>query len=283
MMPWNRYGKKASVASVYVFLTFVTVAMMAPLLWSAITSIKPEREIYRTPIRILPSRVSWEHYVRVLRQMPDVAWYFKNSVVVTVVSVTAVVILATLAGYAFGRLKFAGKDALFSFILIALTIPYAIYVIPVFMTENALGLLNTNLGLILPNIGLNLPLAIFIMRGTFRVIPSELEEAARIDGCTMLGIWYRVMLPLAGSGLAAVTILTFISVWEEFLFAVTLMPDARFQTLPVGIKFLKDEAQSWAYGVLSTTIVLYIIPVALVFLLLQRYFVKGMMEGALKG
>jgi len=269
--------------AVYVYLILISLLLFSPLLWTIFTSLKPTKEIYHTPITIFPHKVVLDQYRKTLWQMPDVAIYFKNSVVITVASTLLVTILSSLGGYAFGRMRFKGRGFFLSFIMLTITIPYAIYLIPVYIMENKVGLINTNLGLILPYVALNLPLAIFIMRGTFHEIPSELEDASIVDGCSPLQTWYKVMLPLSKGGVAAVMVLTYIAIWEEFTFAVTLMPDAAYQTLPVGIKFLKDEAQSWAYGTLSVVIVLYILPVAIIFLLLQKYLIKGMIEGALKG
>jgi ABC-type glycerol-3-phosphate transport system permease component len=168
-------------------------------------------------------------------------------------------------------------------VLIILTIPYAVYLIPVFILENHLNLVNTKLGLILPYVALNLPLAIFIMRGTFRNVPAELEDAALIDGANHFQIWYQIMIPLAMPGVATTGIFTFVMVWSEFMFARALMLSRDSFTLPIGITFLQNEAQSWNFGVLAAAIVLTLIPVMIVFVALQRYLVKGIMEGALKG
>ena len=168
-------------------------------------------------------------------------------------------------------------------VLLVLTIPYAVYLIPVFILENRLDLVDTRLGLILPYVALNLPLAIFIMRGTFRNIPKEMEDAALIDGAGRLQTWSRVMMPIAMPGVATTGIFTFVMVWSEFMFARALMLSKKAYTLPIGITFLQSEAQSWNFGVLAAAIVLTLLPVLVVFLLLQRFLVKGIMEGALKG
>jgi len=149
--------------------------------------------------------------------------------------------------------------------------------------ESKLNLLDTYIGLILPYVALNLPFGIFIMRGTFRIIPSELEDAARIDGCNVFQIFHKIMLPLSMQGVATVAVLTFVAVWGEFLFALTIMESSLMKTLPVGIVLLRDEGQSWAYGLLSAAVVVSIIPVILFFIVLQKYFVRGMIEGSLKG
>ena len=151
------------------------------------------------------------------------------------------------------------------------------------MIESDIGLLNSIPGLVLPYIALNLPLAIILMEGSYRTIPRDFEDAASIDGCSPLRAWWSVVLPLAGPGVAAVVIFTFVAVWEEFMFAVTLFGSGNNTTFPVGVTFLQSEGQSYAFGQLSATIVLALIPALAIFLLLQRYFVKGLLEGGLKG
>jgi len=244
----------------YLLAGLVSFIFLSPFFWVLITSIS-----------------------KVLTQMPSFIMYFKNSIIISIISVIIVTLLAMMGGYALGRLEFRGKGLFLFFILLVISIPYAIYLIPIYIIESRLGLINTNLGLVLPYIALNLPLALYIMRGTFRTIPGELEEAAIIDGCNPWQLWYKVMVPVSKPGIATTIIFTFIMVWQEFVFAVTLMPDAKYQTLPVGIVHLRDEAQSWAYGTLSTTIVLALIPIFIIFLLMRNFFIKGLTEGAVKG
>ena len=167
--------------------------------------------------------------------------------------------------------------------MLAVAIPYVLYLVPIYVIESDINLLNTIPGLVLPYIALNLPLAIILMEGSYRTIPRDFEDAARIDGCSPLRAWWSVALPLAGPGVAAVVIFTFVAVWEEFMFAVTLFGSGNNTTFPVGITFLQSEGQSYAFGQLSATIVIALIPALVIFLLLQRYFVKGLLDGGLKG
>jgi len=170
-----------------------------------------------------------------------------------------------------------------AFVLLVLTIPYAIYLIPIFIMEDAFNLRNSYLALILPYVALNLPWGLFIMRGTFKTIPSEFEDSAKIDGCSEFQMWFRIMLPLAKPGIATTTIIAFIFVWQEFLFAVTLQTDSYWKTLPVGIVHIKDELQALAYDNLSVAILISLIPIFIMFLLLKDFFIKGITEGGLKG
>jgi len=160
--------------------------------------------------------------------------------------------------------------------------PYAIYLVPVYIMEDSMGIINTRLGLILPYIALNLSFAIFIMSAWFREMPRDLEDAAKIDGCNTFQLWIKIMLPLAVPALVSVATITFVMVWEEFMFVRTLSTTVEAQTLPVGIPLLKREAQSWAYGTLSAVLVLSFIPVIAIFLITQKYFVKGFLRGSIK-
>jgi ABC-type glycerol-3-phosphate transport system permease component len=134
----------------------------------------------------------------------------------------------------------------------------------------------------LPYIALNAPLAIVLMRGTYRSVPREIEEAARVDGASALRTWRSIMLPLAGPGVASVVIFTFIAVWGEFMFAVTLFSSGGNTTFPVGITFLKEQGSNYSFGLLGATIVIAIIPTLIIFLFLQRFFIRGLLEGAVK-
>ena len=270
-------------AGLYAAASIVTIIFVAPLLWVVLTSLKPNEEIYRVPLTILPQQVVFSQYEHVLIEMSEFTVYFINTVVVSSVSLILIVLLGSLAGYAFGCLSFRGSRVLLALVLVALTVPYAVYLIPVFIMENWLNLVDTKLGLILPYTALNLPLAIFIMRGTYRNIPKEIEDQAMIDGAGRLQSWFRVMTPIAMPGVATTAIFTFVSVWSEFMFARALMLSKGSYTLPIGITFLQSESQSWNFGVLGAAIVLTLLPILAVFLALQRFLVRGIMEGALKG
>ena len=268
---------------IFIILAISSFLFIVPFLWTFLTSLKTNQEIYTSQIRVFPTVVSFEHYVRVITRMGDFIRFFNNSVIVGFWSVLAIVILSSTLGYAFSKLEFKFKRFFLGVFLFVITLPYVIYLIPIYMMKMRMNLINTHLGLILPYIALYLPMAVFIMRGQFNGVPDTLRDAARIDGCGAFGIFTRVMLPVVKPGIASVIIFTFINVWGEFTYARTLTINARSQTLPVGITFLRDEATSWQYGSLTATIVLTLIPVLIIFLSMQKYFIKGIMEGALKG
>lgn len=269
---------------ILIFLILIAFIFLLPFIWTFLTSIKDNKEIYAGRMIILPSHIYLGHYLKVLTGMNDFGLYFLNTVAVTFWSVLSTVFLSATTGYAFGKLDFAGKSVFLVFVLLVLALPYAIYLIPIYIMENWFNLINTQMGLTLPYIAINLPISIFIMRGVFKNIPDELGESAIIDGCNAWQLWAKVMMPIARPGLAIVLIFTFINVWGEFMFARTLTSTPEAQTLAVGITFLRDEAASWQYGTLCTVITLSLIPLLAVFLAFQKYFLeKGIMAGALKG
>ena len=255
----------------YLLLILLAVIFLAPFIFTLFTSIKPDEEIYASVMTVFPHTVVLDHYNRVFTQMTDLF------------SLVIVVVLSATTGYTFGKLYFRGVGVFMGFILLVLTLPYAIYLIPIYLMQDQVNLINTHWGLILPYTAMNLPMSVLIMRGHFKSIPNELMDASIIDGCGYFKAWRYVMLPIAKPGLAVVAILTFINVWGEFMFAQTLSNTPKAQTLSVGITFLRDEAASWQFGTLSAVIVMSLIPPLIIFLAMQKYFVAGITEGALKG
>ena len=254
-----------------------------PLLWTLQTSFRPIFDIYQYPPRVIAGRLTLANYQYIFTEMDGFTRYFLNSIVVTFFTVAIVLISSAMSGYAFGARKFKGQNALFMAIILVLGVPYIVYLIPIYMMEDKMGLLNTWLGLILPYVALNLPWGLLIMRGAFSTIPLDVRDAAVIDGCNEFQLWYRVMLPLTRPALAATAIITFVFAWQEFLFVSTLMSRNEWQTLPVGIVWLRDELQTVVYGRVSAMIVISIVPIIILFIVFRKFFIKGLTEGMLKG
>lgn len=267
----------------FAILLLTAFVFIIPFLWTFLTSLKTNDEIYAATLTILPTKVTFEHYVKVITQMGDFLKYFRNSVVVSLWSVLATVVFSASMGYAFSKMNFKFKNFYLGFVLFILTLPYVIYLIPIYIMESKMDLIDTSWGLILPYIATNLPMSVFIMRGQFNNVPNTLGEAATIDGCNNWQVFSKIMLPVVKPGIATVIIFTFINVWGEFTYGRTLTATSKAQTLPVGITFLRDEAASWQYGTLTATIILSLIPLLIIFLSMQKYFISGIMEGALKG
>ncbi|CAM4240881.1 carbohydrate ABC transporter permease [Paenibacillus alkaliterrae] len=269
--------------SVYVLMAFIGIIFLFPLFWSLISSVKPENQIISYPPRWIPENFTFSNYSLVLKNHPFLTWMW-NSVFITVASTILVLILTTLAAYAFGRLEFRGKKLIFTLVVSMLLIPIQAYIVPLFLLVSELGLLNTFASIILVA-GANVT-SVFILTSFFKSIPKELEEAARIDGCKDFGIFSRIMLPLSKPAVSTVTILMFITNWNNFLWPLIAIRDNSLKPLTVGIAQFMGGANSTAqfqYGTSLAGACMAIIPSIIVFLSLQRYFVEGIANTGIKG
>jgi ABC-type glycerol-3-phosphate transport system permease component len=261
----------------------VSLVILSPVIWIILTSFKDVKEIYTVPLTIWPRKFVLTNYVNVIKGLPEFPVYFYNTVKVTLGTLILILPIGSAAGFAMGRREFPGKFAINLFLIAILAIPYLVFLIPIYIIEDILKILDTNTGLILPYVALNLPLAILIMQAAYREIPSELDDSACIDGANAFQTWVRIFTPLVITGLAAVTIFTFVAVWEEYMFARTFMVNTSAQTLAVGLPSLRVESKSWAYGTLSAALTLTLLPIGIVFLILRKYFVEGVLRGSVKG
>ena len=266
--------------TIHLVLIFVCIIFITPFVYVFFNSFKPTPEIFWVPQKFLPQQWILDNYTQI-GEKGHFADYFLNSIIITLTSVSLVLVLSSMAGYAFAKLPFKGRQLLLSAMLMTITIPLAVCLIPMFLMENAAGLLNTNLGLILPNIAVVLPFAIFIMRASFVSIPKEIEEAAEIDGCGVFRTWWNIMLPMAKNGLFTVLIMSFNSIWGEYTLARTLATDQEAMPLSVGLTLMKGEV--WDFGTLAAVIILTMLPPITIFIIFQKRLVEGITQGAVKG
>jgi raffinose/stachyose/melibiose transport system permease protein len=231
--------------------------------------------------RLVPWPAHPENYPRawVASNIGRLYW---NSIYVSTVSMVATVAISALAGYGLGRIRFAGRGVVYGIVLIGLTIPLQIALIPLFMNLRTLGLLNTPFALIGPYTGFGLAFGTFIMKGFFEGLPRELEEAARLDGAGEFRIFAQVMLPLTRPAVATVAIFLFLQNWNEFLFALTFITEGRMRTLPTGIYALLSSEFYGNYPILAASLVLFSVPVLVLYFVFQQQFVEGLTAGALK-
>jgi ABC-type glycerol-3-phosphate transport system permease component len=272
--------KVISKAVMYVVLIVTSVFFITPFIYTFLNSFKMEKEIYQVPQSFFPKSFIMDNYAQIFTQGSFIN-YFMNSVTITFWGVLLVVVLSSLAGYAFARLPFKGREGMLVLLLMTITMPLAIFLIPMYMMENKLNILNTNLGLILPNVAVVLPFAIFIMRGAFVSIPKEVEESAEMDGCGVFQTWWRIMLPISKNGLVVIIIHAFYNIWGEFTLAKTLATDQASMPLTVGLTLFKGE--TWAFGTLASVIVLSMLPPIIIFIIFQKQLVEGITQGAVKG
>lgn len=264
-------------------LTLAVAIMVAvsPYLWTLVTSFKTERELFTVPITYLPKEPTLDNYRTVFTDNPFGRFLF-NSALVASISTAITLLLASLAGYAFSRLRFRGQTAALFFVLGLSALPIMSMIVPLYMIIQGLGLLNRYQGLIAPYVTWSLPLAIFILANFFRQIPRELEESALIDGATWLGALRYVIAPLSGPGLASAAVIVFVHVWNEFLIGLTLVSSVHMRTITVGIALYQSE-YAFPWGTITAAVTLAALPIVLLLLVGQRFVTSGLTSGALKG
>ncbi|HMN62091.1 MAG TPA: carbohydrate ABC transporter permease [Anaerolinea sp.] len=252
--------------------------MVVPFYWSVSTSFKLEQFVFANPPQWWPEPLILQNYIAVFTKIHFYR-YFLNSVFVAVITTLAHVFFDTLAAYAFAKLIFPGRDKLFFFLLLGLMVPFQVNLIPLYRIMASLGWTNTYLALIVPN--LTSIFGIFMMRQFLLTIPNDLMDAGRIDGCDEFGVFWRVVIPLAVPGIATLIILTFMGVWNDFLWPRIVTSSEALYTLPVGLAQLQMKNTSNVAQIMAGT-VLTALPMIVVFLFMQRQFISGMTAGALK-
>ncbi len=262
---------------VYLALTLGGLIMTVPFLWMLSTSLKPPKEVFLGTF--LPRAWTLDNYVRVFERVPFARWYV-NSIVVAVAVTLSVAFFDSLTGFAFAKYRFPGKNFLFVLILSTLMIPTEMLVIPWFILSSSLRWVDTYIGIMFP--GLITAFGAFLMRQFMEGVPSELLDAARMDGVSEFGLFWRITLPLVKSALAALCIFTFLGNWNAFLWPVIITERMEMRTLPVGLSFFSGEAGS-AWELIMAGAALSTIPVLIVFLIFQRQIIKGVALTGLKG
>jgi multiple sugar transport system permease protein len=266
---------------VYVIYATAIAFFVFPVLWVASASLRPAGELFSYPFRLLPAEVSLSAYRQVFRA-GMVTWLF-NSTLVTVFGVSSIVAVAVPAAYAFSRFEFTGRRGLLGIVLLFQMISPVIIIVPLYTVMSSLGLLRTRAGLILLYVGIQTPFSIWLLKGYFDTIPKELDYAARIDGCNRLQTLRHVLLRPVAPGIAVVAIFNTVLTWSEFVLAFTVLgSESRLHTISIGVyKFQGQYGNDWR--AIAAASVIGMLPLVIVFLALQRYFVKGLVEGSLKG
>jgi multiple sugar transport system permease protein len=265
----------------YLLISLYVLFALFPLFWLTKVALTPNDLLYSESIRLWPSRTSLEHFRFVLTHS-DFPLFFRNSLIVSCSTAVTVTLISAACGYGLSRFSFRGKPLLVALMLITQMFPLVMLVAPMFRLLAPLGLTNSLTGLVIVYSAFNAPFATFLMQSFFDAIPKELEEAAMIDGATRFGAFHRIILPLTLPGMAATGGFVFTAAWSELLFALMLNSSSQASTFPVGLlsfvsKFSVDFGQMMAAGVLA------LIPACVFFLLIQRYLVRGLTAGAVKG
>jgi len=266
-------------------LVVLTLFAVLPMVWMFMTSIKTQFGALQYPPDVIPRNVTFEQYQQLLSPTNDVGEeflrYMINSVWVSFASTVLGIVVAVPAAYAFSRFRFPGRNLLFYSVLLRNMFPAVVFLMPLFILMRWLGLVNTQWSLILTYLTFGLPLSIWLLKGFYDNIPVQLEQAARIDGATRFQAFVLIVMPLSSPGIIATAIYSFIMAWNEYVYALTFLNDKSKLTLPVGLqRFFAEYATNWP-GLMAASFIMSI-PVVVLFLVLQKYFVKALTEGAVK-
>ncbi len=277
----------------YLLLSITAISMLVPFVWMVLTSLKPSAEIFRMPPVIFTTNYTVAHYVRALTR-GNFNIYFQNSLIVSGATTVLNVLISAMAGYAFARLQWRLREVVFMIVLSVMMLPGLIALIPTFLIVKATpfaggnnwlgqggtGWLDSYPGLIFPFLGGGF--YVFLLRQFFLTLPKELEDAARIDGCSEFAIFWRIILPLSKAVLAVVAIFTFQSSWNDFLWALVIVQSDRMRTVQLGLTLFRSQNRiDWGVLMAGTTIATF--PTVLLFLLAQQYFVRGIALTGIKG
>jgi multiple sugar transport system permease protein len=274
----KKMSLSAKIAAHFV-LILGALTMIFPFLWTISTSLKNINEVFVFPPTLFGERIQWENYLRISDRFPfDI--YFVNSLKITVIVVIAQLITSSMAGFVFARLRFRGRDLLFGLYLATMMIPAQVTIIPNFIVMRTYGLVDTHMSLILPH--LVSAFGTFLLRQFFLAIPTALEDAAKIDGCTPFGTYWRIFVPLSKPAMATLGVFVSMGTWNDFLGPLVFINTQAKMTLPLGLASMQG-LYSTDWPVLMAGTVLTLIPVITIFLLAQDFFIKGVTLSGLKG
>ena len=265
----------------YLFYVAVLLLFFAPIYWVAITSFKDPGDMFVYPPQWYIPNPTLDHYKKVLFQtMMPIG--FRNSLFIGFITVIVAGILSALAAYGFSRYRFKANQPLMLFLIITKMLPASVLIVPLYVMMNNFRMLDAFQGIIGVYISINIPFSVWILKSFFDAIPSDLDEAAYIDGCSTVGTFLKVLLPLTVPGIVAVSVITFFSCWNEFIIALTLTSRTAIQPMSIGLyTFMTEQGVQWGPITCATTIAIFI--PAVLFLIFQKYFIAGMTSGAVKG
>ncbi len=276
-----KHRERSSRIRTYIFLSISAALVLFPVIWMLSVSLRPNNQVFEYPASFIPTTFTWEAYANVLMNNRYLN-YFLNSYIIGI-SVTLIsTVIGIMAGYGLSRYKFKGKKAFSMFVVATQTVPKIALLIPFFIMMTTLQLYNTRIGLIITYTSFALPYSIVMMHGYFNSISNELDEAAMIDGLSSFKILWKIIVPVTIPAIVSTMIYTFILSWNEFIFVMTLIQDDAMRTIPVGIAMMKGETVYY-WNMMMSMSLLGSVPVLIFYLIGQRFFIKGLSAGAVKG
>jgi len=272
-----------------VFLVLLTLLFLSPVVWAVLSSFKPAIEIIRDPLGFDPTAFTLDNFIGMFGHVP-LASGFMNTAIVLVLKGGMILFLAPLAGYAFAKYEFPLKNLLFGTVLVTLTLPIIVLIIPLLLEMKEFGWINTYQALVLPD-SFGLAFSIFWMRQVIASVPDELLDAARVDGCSEFGIFWRIVLPVIRPGLAGLAVLTVMNIYNDFIWPVVVTTSDTMQTLQVVLSTLAQNITGQAIGADYATVTgellaaasIALVPLLLIFIALQKHFINGILAGSVKG
>ena len=264
---------------IYFFLIVITAFMLLPFLWMLSSSFKENKDVFGFPIQWIPENPRWQNYVDIWTEIPLLT-FIKNTAKITIVVTLLQLFTSSFAAYAFAKMQFKGKNVLFLGYIATIAVPWQAYMVPQFMMMSSWGLNNTHLAIMC--LQAFSAFGVFLMKQFYEGVPSELCEAASIDGLTEYGIWWHIMLPLSLPALSTLTIFTFVNTWNDFLGPLIYLTRTELKTIQIGLRMFISQ-YSAEYGLIMAASVVVLIPVLIVFLSLQKYFVQGVASSGIKG
>lgn len=264
---------------VYLVLLLITVVTLLPLVWMFSASFKLDSEVFSVPIRWIPKTFHFENYVRIWQKIPFGRFTF-NSFKLTIIVTFIQVLTCSFAAYGFSKCKFRGRDTLFLCYIATIAIPWQIYMLPQYSMMQKLHLVDTHLGYILMQSFA--AFGVFLLRQFYQSVPNELIEAARIDGLSEYGCYFRIVLPLAKPAIATLTIFTFVNTWNDFMGPMIYFNSEANKTIPLGIRMFIGQYSS-EYQLIMAASVVALLPILILYVFCQRFFVQGIATSGLKG
>lgn len=278
----QKSGKRALLrAGMYLILILAACFAMVPILWALSTSLKPESEVLMYPPTLIPKTFTLENYYKVLFQS-NYPMYFLNTVLVTAMTMVIAVLIASHGAYAFARMKFRGSNGILFVVLMTAMIPAVAQLSPLYVLAVRTGLYNTKLVLVLIYSAWRTPIMTWLLKGFFEQTPKEIEEAAIMDGCGRIRIFYKIVLPMSRPGIASVALLSAVFVWNDYLVSSSFVSSEQNRMLSTGI-YNYVTAYGTMYGQLMGGVCMAVVPIVILFICLQKQFVTGLTAGAVKG
>ena len=263
----------------YIVLLGMAALALVPFVWMLSSSLKIDRDVFRYPMVWIPAQPRWENYSLIWTRVPLLT-FFKNTTIVASVVTFMQLLTSSFAAYAFAKLRFRGRDTLFMAYIATLAIPWQVYMLPQFIMMRSIGLYDTLWALIV--LQSFSAFGVFLMLQFYLGIPNDLNEAARIDGLSEYGIWFRIILPLSKAAIATLTIFTFVNTWNDFLGPMIYLTKDANKTIQIGLRRFIQQYTSDFHLIMAASLC-SLVPVTVVFLLLQRYFIEGIATSGLKG